>query len=168
MVRFFILRNGDRHGVVPSARPASSSSSRRHSTPPLCPLLPSTTMLASGPTLLRRWEKGSSPKKTHLTIFDPPHMTRPSRQRRHHSFASVPAPTPKLRYLKRTSIAWLLFRHCFLADYSDCVNHPDTIPSAPRSTSTHHNLDTISILQSIPSLLTSTVSSPTFTAPTTA
>jgi hypothetical protein len=149
MVRLSLLRNGDRHGVVPYARPESPTSSHCRNTPPLCPLLPSTTVLARGPALLRRWEKGSSPKKTHLTIVDPPHLTRLSRRRQHHLFASVPVPTPKLRYLKHTSIAWLLLRHRFLAAYSDHVNYPDPVPSALHSTSNHHNLDTISILQLI-------------------
>jgi hypothetical protein len=76
-------------------------------------------------------------------------MTRPSRRRRHHLAASVPVPTPKLRYSKRTSIAWLLLRHRFLATYSDQVTPPDLIPSALCSTPHQHNLDTIYILQFI-------------------
>ncbi len=150
MVRLTILRNGVHHGAVPFATPVPPLLSHRQRKSPLSSTTLSTTTLAKGAALPRRWKKGSTPKKTHRTTHASPYTTRLSRRRQILSSPLLPIPKPNLRYWKRNSIAWLLLRHCFLASYSNHVKHIEAnVSSESHHTSRHHHSDNNSILHFI-------------------
>ncbi len=148
MVRLTILRNGVHHGAVPSTTPVPPLLSHRQR--PLSSTILSTTTLAKGAALPRRWEKGSTPKKTHRTTHASPCTTRLSWRRQILSSSSLPIPKPNLRYWKCNSIARLLLCHRFLAAYSNHVkNIAANVSSKSHHTSCHHHSDNNSILHFI-------------------
>jgi hypothetical protein len=123
MVRLTILRKVTNHDAATPATPAYLPPSHlTYKLPPITVLPVATT--TEGGASLRRWEKGSSPKKTHRPPHISPGPTR-RRRRRHKLLSSPPPPTPTIRYRKRTSIAWLLLRHRFLTAYSAHPNNTD-------------------------------------------
>ena len=144
MVRMILLKRGGDHGIAVDAA-ADDHSCRRlpHPTPQPNPSLPPTVNAEIG-TPRRRWEKGSTPKKTHPP---PPCVTRHSRNRRTKR-PSKASPPPAIHYRRcsRSSIQWLYLRHRFTAAYLSNTTSSD--PTNNLIQPQHFSTDTIDQLTS--------------------
>jgi hypothetical protein len=138
MVRMIHLKRGGNHGIAVGN--AIDDLPRHHPSnpaPKLNPSLPPTVNTGMGMPR-RRWEKGSTPKKTHPP---PPCATRRSRRRQttRPSKASLP-PAIHYRYCSRSLIQLLYLRHRFVTAY---LSHNPTFETHNTIQSQHFSTDSI-------------------------
>ena len=122
MVRMIILKRRMHHGIAVDA--AVDDLPRHMKSPPpppqLITTLPSVDTRVGTPR--RRWEKGSTPIKTHPPS---PCTTRRSKRRRTRA-PKTPPPVIHYRHHTRSSIQWLYLCHRFVQAYLHQRHLPDT------------------------------------------
>jgi hypothetical protein len=113
MVRMILLKWRGNHGIAIGA--AIDDLPCHHQPTPtpklITPLPPVNTGMG---TPRRRWEKGSTPKKTHPP---PPCTTRSLRRQRMQPSKASSSQAIHYRYRSRSLIQWLYLRHRFINPY---------------------------------------------------
>jgi hypothetical protein len=111
MVRMIILKRRMHHGIANAAVDDLPCHLKSPPTPQLITPLPSVDTRMGTPR--RRWEKGSTPIKTHPPS---PCTTRRSKRRRTRA-SKTPPPVIHYRHHFCSSIQWLYLRHRFVQAY---------------------------------------------------